>query len=568
MNEIDLNEKKMVGDDIFSKTYNDDDKLFSNSVSLKRRLSIIEKILIIVCAIVIIPLTSLLTSYIHFGNYNEAFTNPDVFAPLGEDLIYTITPYIVSIIFLIFFEFSLKNIAINRGIIKATVISLFLSLTIFSSSFGLIISFQFAISKMSLNAELIANYLLLGVIASVLYTLLLLITRSIGKIVDKYNFKYVMIIGPKEDADKLCKKMIKEKKKRMAIRFVFYEINNSISDRMEEKVKKVNTIILLNSLSKQTKEKMLLYFNSTLNKEIYLCTDFYDIVSYSKYTKNVSDILSIEQKPLIIDFVEGFFKRCFDLFAATLLFILTIPVWIIVPVAIKIDSKGPVFFKQKRYTKGLKPFMIYKFRSMYVDADANTLNTINDARVTKIGKLLRVTRVDEIPQILNIFKGEMSFIGPRAFMTSDVEEGLKTIPEFKYRYNVKAGITGLQQVSIKSGSDLKIKLRYDLYYIQNYNFAMDLSILFLTVGAVFKKDLSDGADTHEKSLYEYLLEQGILTNLHWDYRSLIYPKNVSKENAKYVEDAVRETIEMIKISNNKEWTSFNDKDEDKNDDEN
>lgn len=558
MNEIDANEKKMVGDDIFLKTYNDDDKLFSDSVSLKRRLTIIEKIIIIVCAIAIIPLTSLFTTYIHFGNYNQSFTNLDVFAPLGEDFIYTIAPYIVSIVFLIFFEFSLKNIGINRGILKSTVISLFLSLTIFSSSFGLIISFQFAIQKIGLNAELLANYLLLGVIASVFYTFLLFIGRLIEKLIDKYNFKYVMIIGPKEDADKLCKKMIKEKKKRIAIRFVFYEINNSISDRMESKVKKVNTIILLNSLTKETKEKMLLYFNSTLNKDIYLCSDFYDIVSYSKYTKDVSGILSIEQKPLKIDYVESFFKRSFDLFCATLLFILTIPVWLIVPIAIKIDSKGPVFFKQKRYTKGLRPFMIYKFRSMYADADANTLNTINDKRVTKIGKILRATRIDEIPQIINIFKGDMSFIGPRAWMTSDVEDGLKTIPEFKYRFNVKAGITGLQQVSLKAGASIEEKLRYDLYYIENYSFAMDLSILFLTVGAVFKKDLSEGRDVQEKSLYEYLLDQGILTNLHWDYRSLVYPKNVSKANAKYVEEAIKETIEITKISNNKEWNSFND----------
>jgi len=537
-------------DDIFDiyEAQKEEDKLFCSSVSLKRRLSIIEKILTIICAIVIIPLTSLLCSYIHFGDLNQSFTNPNEFNPFGKDFIYTIAPYIVSLIVLLLFEFISKNNSIKKGLFRTSFVSLFLSLVIYSTSFGLIISFQFTIQRIALDAILISNYLLLGIIASVTYTLVLFIIRIVLRLIDRNNKKYAMIIGPKEDADNLCKRIIRANRKRFSVRFVFYEINGEISRRIKDKTNKVNTIILLDTLSTQAKEKILLFFNSTLNKDVYLCTTYYDIISYSQTIKNISADLSYEENPLIIDHVEMFFKRIFDIILSTILMILCLPFWIIIPIAIKLNSKGPVFFKQIRYTKGLKQFTIYKFRSMYVDSDANTLNTVNDKRVTKVGKILRATRIDEIPQIINVFKGDMSFIGPRAWMQSVVEEGLRDIPEFKYRFNVKAGITGLQQVSTKAGASTEEKIKYDLYYIEHYSMVMDISILFKTVATIFKKDMSEGIETSDKELYDYLLERGILTNLHWDYRSLIYPKNVDRKEMKEAEDYIRETIEIHKIS--------------------
>lgn len=535
------------------KEYQDDDKLFSDAVSLRRRLTIIEKFLMILIAIVIIPITSVVGRYVQLGDYALSFKDPNAFDPLGKDFIYTIAPYLVSIFFVLFCEFASKNVSVRKGIFRTFFISLFFSLTINVTSFSLIISFQFAITKRNLDAELMANFLLLAVFAAVFYSVLLLLARVIFVIINHYKFKYVMIIGPKDDADTLLKRIIKENKKHFAVRYVFYEFNGELSDRFQEKLKKVNTIILLDSLSVKTKEKVLLYFSSTLNKDVYLCSTYFDIVSYSNAITDISGMVAIDEKPLRIDMVEAFVKRVFDILLSLVFLILTLPIWLFVPIAIKLDSKGPVFFKQERYTQNMRPFKILKFRSMVVNADANTLAQVGDKRVTRVGKIIRATRIDEIPQVLNVLKGDMSFVGPRAWMTSVVEDGLKTLPEFKYRFNVKAGITGLQQVRTKAGTDSVRKLKYDLYYIQNYNLVLDIYIIFLTIKTVFEKEMAEGIDENERPLTDYLLDEGVLTNLHWDYRSLFYPNSVNKANREFIKETVERTIEMRRVSDNKPY---------------
>ena len=161
------------------------------------------------------------------------------------------------------------------------------------------------------------------------------------------------------------------------------------------------------------------------------------------------------------------FKRLIDIFLSFWgIVVLSLPM-LVIAIAIKIDSKGPVFFKQKRATRDGRVFYVYKFRSMKVNVD-NRSATADDDRITKVGKILRKTRLDEIPQFLNIFLGDMSFVGPRPEMLENVYSYTEDLPEFKYRLRVKAGLTGYAQIAGKYNTSPKDKLILDMMYIENY----------------------------------------------------------------------------------------------------
>jgi len=163
---------------------------------------------------------------------------------------------------------------------------------------------------------------------------------------------------------------------------------------------------------------------------------------------------------------------------------------LIVSIAIKLDSKGPVFYKQERSGLNGKVFNILKFRSMIKDAEKQSgpvWSTKDDPRITRVGRIIRKLRLDEIPQVINVLKGEMSFVGPRPERPYFVEKLSEEIPLYKRRLRVRPGITGWAQVKHKydeSIEDVKTKLRYDLFYIENISLRMDLKIIFRTVFVV------------------------------------------------------------------------------------
>ena len=162
--------------------------------------------------------------------------------------------------------------------------------------------------------------------------------------------------------------------------------------------------------------------------------------------------------------------------------------------------RSPVFYKQDRCTKDAKVFKIYKFRSMIVDAEKNGFIpcTSNDNRITKVGKVIRMTRIDELPQIINILKGDMSFVGPRPERVEHVEKYTKELPEFAYRMRVKGGLTGYAQIYGKYNTSAYDKLRLDLMYIENQSFLLDLKILMLTFKIMFIPESTEGF-SEEKS---------------------------------------------------------------------
>ena len=189
-----------------------------------------------------------------------------------------------------------------------------------------------------------------------------------------------------------------------------------------------------------------------------------------------------------------FIKRVFDIVSSILLAILLTPLWIIVSIAIKADSKGPVLFKQGRRTKDGHVFEMLKFRSMVVNAEqsgAGLFNYENDPRVTKVGRFLRDTSIDELPQLFNIIKGDMSVVGPRPCVTYELGDFDTLNKRYRKRFEVKAGLTGLAQVKGRNIFSWDDKVGYDNRYVDEFKrigVIEDIKILAWSVVKVFKKD--------------------------------------------------------------------------------
>ena len=190
-------------------------------------------------------------------------------------------------------------------------------------------------------------------------------------------------------------------------------------------------------------------------------------------------------------------KRLMDIVLCSIAMIVAAPVMAAVAVAIKLEDGGPVFFKQKRMTRGGREFEILKFRSMIVDAEkyaGAVLATDDDPRITRVGKFIRATRLDEIPQILNILKGDMSIVGPRPERKVIADDYCKDIPEFSYRLKVRGGLTGYAQIYGKYNTSAYDKLRLDLMYIENYSLLLDIKLIILTLRIIFSRESTEGID--------------------------------------------------------------------------
>lgn len=189
-------------------------------------------------------------------------------------------------------------------------------------------------------------------------------------------------------------------------------------------------------------------------------------------------------------FVRTFMKRSFDLMCSILILLLTFPLMLAAALAVWLEDRGPIFYSQERVGKDGHTFRVHKFRSMRADAEKGgkpQWAAQNDPRVTRVGNFMRKTRIDELPQILNVFKGEMSFVGPRPERPYFVEQLIEVVPYYNVRHSVKPGITGWAQVRYGYGSsaeDALQKLQYDLYYVKNNSLFLDILILINTLKVV------------------------------------------------------------------------------------
>lgn len=212
--------------------------------------------------------------------------------------------------------------------------------------------------------------------------------------------------------------------------------------------------------------------------------DYNNVIPTKAYTEDLLGlpVINIRHVPLNGSF-NKFIKRLGDIVGSAILIILFSPVMLIVALAVHFTSKGPVIYKQERVGLHNKNFVMYKFRSMRMDrCDELHFTTANDDRTTKVGRIIRKFSLDELPQLFNVFKGDMSLVGPRPEQPNFVEQFKEEIPRYMIKHQVRPGMTGWAQINgYRGNTSIEKRIEYDLYYIENWTFWFDISILFQTL---------------------------------------------------------------------------------------
>lgn len=233
---------------------------------------------------------------------------------------------------------------------------------------------------------------------------------------------------------------------------------------------------------------------------VYLLPKITDVILMGAEELHVFDTPLLLTREYSLSMEQRFMKRAIDIIGSLILLIIASPFMLITAILIKLYDGGPVLYKQVRCTINRKEFHIMKFRSMRTDAEKDgvaRLATKNDDRITPIGKVIRKCRIDELPQLINILKGDMSFIGPRPERPEIIAQYMEVMPEFAYRMKVKAGLAGFAQVYGKYNTTPYDKLKLDLTYIENYTVWLDIKLMLLTLKILFWPDSTEGVEAEQ-----------------------------------------------------------------------
>ena len=335
----------------------------------------------------------------------------------------------------------------------------------------------------------------------ILFTLWRIIVRAIRR--REHGTKQIMIIGTGEELEETARKVILSSDK-------LYELKHLIAfqqnfEEIREKIKEVDEVFLCAEIPGEAKSKIV-SFGIAAMKNIFIVPRLFEIAIGKSNLHQFDDLpmFKIESMPLSIE--QRIMKRTFDIVVSLVGIILTSPLMLLTAAAIKLQDGGPILFKQERVTIHNRSFNVYKFRSMIANAEQYTgpvLASEDDPRITGLGRFLRASRLDELPQLFNVFFGHMSMVGPRPERPHFMEQFSKEIPDFEYRVMVKGGITGLAQVLGKYTTDPRDKLRYDLLYIRNYSFWLDVQMILYTIKIMFIKESAEGV----KNKQEHLIKQ-------------------------------------------------------------
>ena len=244
------------------------------------------------------------------------------------------------------------------------------------------------------------------------------------------------------------------------------------------------------------RNKLLKYFYS-MNMRVYMMPKIPDVLVAGSDSIHLFDTPLMLTREYALTAGQRFAKRMTDIVCALILAIVTSPIMLVTAICIKLYDRGPVLYSQIRCTRDRREFRILKFRSMRVDAEKDgvaRLATKDDDRITPIGRFIRAVRIDELPQLFNILKGDMTFIGPRPERPEIIDKYMEQMPEFAYRMRVKAGLAGYAQVYGKYNTSPYDKLKLDLIYIENYSFWMDIKLMILTLKILLRPESTEGVD--------------------------------------------------------------------------
>lgn len=317
--------------------------------------------------------------------------------------------------------------------------------------------------------------------------------------------KSIIITTKDSDLSKVSAGIQKYKKQYRISRVVDYRRSD-----LEEILLRMDTAVLYD-LPREKKDYLVNFcYEHLIN--IYMNPEISDVVENLAEHYLMDDVSLLYTRVQGLTYEQRFVKRTFDIIFSSLALVILSPIFALIALLIKMDDGGKVFFQQQRATRDGKIFKVIKFRTMKENSE-NVSATENDDRITHIGHILRKYRLDELPQLLNIFMGDMSFVGPRPEMLENIWNYSQELPEFKYRLRVKAGLTGLAQVVGKYNTSPKDKLILDMMYIERYSIWRDIKLIFQTLIVLLKKDSTEGFKENknvyvvEETPEEYLINE-------------------------------------------------------------
>ncbi len=386
--------------------------------------------------------------------------------------------FIWLIIFYIFGLYDLNLIRSEINFYPKIVGALFTSLIA-----GLVFFYLVPFFEITPKTNLLINVLIFGI--------LFLGWRKFFYFLFSAHFqKTVTILGESSQIEQLSQEI--NQRPHLGYKLINLDSNQDLLSQIQEN--KIDALIIPTDLGA----------NSWLTESLYRCLpariNFMDWAKTYEMVCNKIPVSLITQTWFLENLQEGEkilydnLKRVIDIILASSLLIISLPFWLLIALAIKLEDKGPIFYKQKRVGKDRRAFWLLKFRSMKVDAEDKTgplWAEKEDPRRTKVGKFLRKLHLDELPQMINVLKGDISLVGPRPERPEFVAQLEKEIPHYHLRHLIKPGFTGWAQIKFRYSRtvmDSQEKFQYDLYYLKNRSLFLDLGILLKTFQLFFKKE--------------------------------------------------------------------------------
>lgn len=441
---------------------------------------------------VIVAISYTLAWYVKFAT---GFSNSDPsVGTLDNKTYFSVLWFLVPLYILLYYIFNMyapKRATRRRyeifGIFKANTVGIVILMMIF-----------FLVEQYDISRSMLAAFYVINILLSTLTrTLIRNMLQSFRK--KGYNLKYLLLIGYSTAAEEYITRINQNPQWGYVIRGI---LDDTVPvGTLYKGVKVVGSIdnlryILPENQLDEVAITIALKDYERLGDIVDICEksgvhtkfipDYNSLVPSNPYTEDIFGlpVINIRYVPLN-NAVNAFVKRASDILFALLGIILSSPVMLISALLIKFGSKGPVIFKQERIGLHNKPFTMYKFRTMEVQKSSDEeqgWTTKDDVRVTKIGKFLRKTSVDELPQLFNILVGDMSMVGPRPERPQYVDKFIEEIPRYNIKHQVRPGLTGWAQVNgYRGDTSIRKRIEYDLFYIENWSFGLDIRIMFLTI---------------------------------------------------------------------------------------
>ncbi len=368
---------------------------------------------------------------------------------------------------------------------------------IFSQIFALL-----AVNVITYFQNSVMSLHLLPVSYSLIMTVLQALAAFIWTVIASYIYKNIfaprrlLVVHGERPVDDILQKFASRKDKYTVERCM--NISEGIGAVCAEATERYDAVVIWD-IDVQTRNEIMKFCYGK-NIRVYIMPHISDVILKGSDMLNLFDTPIFLTREYVLTMDQRFFKRIIDLVCAIILVVVASPIMLVTAIAVKLYDGGPVLYKQVRVTRGNKEFKIMKFRSMRVDAEKDgvaRLASKNDSRITPIGKFIRKVRIDELPQLFNIIKGDMSFIGPRPERPEIIKQYVEEMPEFAYRTKVKAGLAGYAQVYGKYNTTPYDKLKLDLTYIENYSLWLDIKLMLLTLKILFSAESTEGVDSKQ-----------------------------------------------------------------------